>query len=319
MGVFMENSGHSDRSNYTSFPEDIFGFEARNHCVTMLPGTVHPFHLQQSQILQSGDIDPINFRKVSDELAVAQHHHHASQQEQHHQPRDASDGGVCRPFMDESGSDDDEVTVDVLSDLDAGFSASQAGERSPCNNDWKNGEWMNTGVKAKAGTKSPGDGEDSRDSSAKKDSNSVRPLYTYMALITMAIVQSPQRKLSFIGICESIMNRFPYYKERSPSWKNTLRHILSINDCFVKIPREPWNPGKGNYWTLDPPPEGPPPSSSLEQEMLRQTGAVKKRKLQQQEIDGIAKILVKQGEKLIGSFNYIIPLCVSVSFNVYRQ
>ena len=79
-----------------------------------------------------------------------------------------------------------------------------------------------------------------------------KPPYSYIALIVMAIQSSRQRRLTLSEIYNFLQQRFIFFRGSYTGWKNSVRHNLSLNECFIKLPKSMGRPGKGHYWAIDP-------------------------------------------------------------------
>lgn len=77
-----------------------------------------------------------------------------------------------------------------------------------------------------------------------------KPQYSYIGLIAMAILSSAETKLVLSDIYQHILDNYPYFRARGPGWRNSIRHNLSLNDCFIKSGRSA--NGKGHYWAIHP-------------------------------------------------------------------
>ena len=75
-----------------------------------------------------------------------------------------------------------------------------------------------------------------------------RSSFTYAELITEAINSSNEKMLPLSRIYQYISKNHPNFGMEDKSWQNCVRHSLSIQNKFKKVPRDG---GKGSFWTVN--------------------------------------------------------------------
>uniref|UniRef100_A0A672FFV3 Forkhead box P3b n=1 Tax=Salarias fasciatus TaxID=181472 RepID=A0A672FFV3_SALFA len=76
--------------------------------------------------------------------------------------------------------------------------------------------------------------------------HNIRPPYTYAHLIRWSILESPAQQCSLSQIYSWFSSKFFYFRHNTATWKNAVRHNLSLHKCFVRV-----EGGKGAVWTVD--------------------------------------------------------------------
>ncbi|KAJ6503262.1 hypothetical protein C8R47DRAFT_1183507 [Mycena vitilis] len=78
-----------------------------------------------------------------------------------------------------------------------------------------------------------------------------RPQHTLPVILRCAILGSPRKRLTIREIYAAMEEKYAYYRTAGPTWKQSVRHHLSLNRLFERQPRPATDPGFGSYWTVN--------------------------------------------------------------------
>jgi hypothetical protein len=132
-----------------------------------------------------------------------------------------------KPIMNDSGVG---VSPDVVSQ--------QAQQQESDDEDFSNASSHEQIVKKSSNSKS-----------SSNNSSLMKPPKPYLEIIADAILTTSDHMMQLHEIYQYMESKFAYFAQNvNKSWRNSVRHNLSLNECFVKAGRG--SNGKGNFWKI---------------------------------------------------------------------